>query len=412
MLNTMGLCYRELGALDSSDHYFQEALTVERSAPQPRALWISIPQGNLGYNHYLRGNYDQAVPLMELDAAMARKYGDDGLAAGALTPLGDIALRKGDVPRARVLLDEAVLRVRRSGQFERWKPLFPLLAKLSAMEGDVRASTVYMDSALYVRDSLDRAFSGLRMARIEQRLQHERYEAEQEEVRLRMEGQVLRRNGLIAILFLCTVIAVLAYNRYRLKTRAQQKLTLAEKAQAESELRLSRERLDAFMRSFQEKSALLDEATAEVARLKETVSAAEAAEAPAREVQLRLLQGAVLLTDEDWHQFSALFEQVHGGFFARLAERMPGLTPAETRYMALSRLGLNSKQMAAMLGVGAEAIRQVRLRVRRKSGLGEETSVDDVALAILSRALRAPSEARPASFFLTAPPGTRKRNAL
>jgi DNA-binding CsgD family transcriptional regulator len=70
---------------------------------------------------------------------------------------------------------------------------------------------------------------------------------------------------------------------------------------------------------------------------------------------------------------------VHAGFFARLAEKMPGLTPAETRFMALHRLGMNSKEMAAMLGVGAEAIRQVRMRVRRKAGAGEEGDLEKVA---------------------------------
>lgn len=374
LLNTMGLCYRALEQPDSSDHYFRLALaSAERLGERQ---WIGITTGNLGHNLYQRGAYAQAIPLLETDAAYAREFGDDGLAAGALTALGDIRLKQGDRTAARALLREAYDRARHSKQFDRLEPLFPLLAKLYAVDGDAAQASVYIDSALFVRDSLDRAFSAMKLTRAEQKLQADRMRAEAEALELRLAGELTRRNGIIAALLLTMVIALLLFNRQRVRARSKRRELEAAQRITEAELRTASADLQAFMRSFQEKSALLSEAEREVLRLKEAVPAPEPVD---RDVHLKLLQKSVLLTDQDWHEFSALFEKVHAGFFARLAERIPALTPAETRFMALCRLGMNSKEMAAMLGVGAEAIRQVRMRVRRKAGAGDGADLEVLA---------------------------------
>ena len=57
---------------------------------------------------------------------------------------------------------------------------------------------------------------------------------------------------------------------------------------------------------------------------------------------------------------------------------MPDLSPADTRLIALTKLQLSQKEMAAMLGVGYDAIRKARQRLRQKISLPEEGSLDDV----------------------------------
>jgi DNA-binding CsgD family transcriptional regulator len=93
---------------------------------------------------------------------------------------------------------------------------------------------------------------------------------------------------------------------------------------------------------------------------------------------LQQLRHSTILTDSDWEYFRDLFEKVHTGFLQRLKEKMPGLTPAETRFIVLSKLGLSGKEMAAMLGIGTDAISQIRSRVKKKLNLQEESSLDDM----------------------------------
>jgi DNA-directed RNA polymerase specialized sigma24 family protein len=93
---------------------------------------------------------------------------------------------------------------------------------------------------------------------------------------------------------------------------------------------------------------------------------------------LQQLRHSTILTDSDWEYFRDLFEKAHPGFLQRLKEKIPGLTPAETRFIVLSKLELSGKEMAAMLGIGTDAIRQLRSRVKKKLNLQEESSLDDI----------------------------------
>ena len=73
-----------------------------------------------------------------------------------------------------------------------------------------------------------------------------------------------------------------------------------------------------------------------------------------------------------------MFDQVHPGFFIRLKEKLNDLTPAETRLLALTKLQLAPKEMAAMLGISYDAIKKSRQRLRKKINLPEEGSLDEL----------------------------------
>ncbi|MGB0368709.1 MAG: helix-turn-helix transcriptional regulator, partial [Flavobacteriales bacterium] len=84
-----------------------------------------------------------------------------------------------------------------------------------------------------------------------------------------------------------------------------------------------------------------------------------------------------ILTTEDWAYFKQLFEKVHVGYLSRLTQKLPDLSPAETRFIALSKLELSSKEMAAVLGVGQAAIRQYRLRLRKRLDVSNQKDLQE-----------------------------------
>jgi hypothetical protein len=80
----------------------------------------------------------------------------------------------------------------------------------------------------------------------------------------------------------------------------------------------------------------------------------------------RKLHNFSILTNSDWEQFQQLFEKVYPGVIGGILERCPQLTPAEFRFLLLSRLQLNSEKMAMVLGVNTGTIKQTRYRLRKK----------------------------------------------
>jgi len=76
IINELGLIYRyQYDDLDRSDSCFRAIIELpnelrsNKSYPnftfnERKELWIALAKGNLGTNQYLRGNYDEAIPLI------------------------------------------------------------------------------------------------------------------------------------------------------------------------------------------------------------------------------------------------------------------------------------------------------------------------------------------------------------
>jgi hypothetical protein len=94
------------------------------------------------------------------------------------------------------------------------------------------------------------------------------------------------------------------------------------------------------------------------------------------------LQDKTILTEEDWGNFKQLFERVHTGFLKRLAEKYPNVSQAETRFIALTKMEVNPKQMTAVLGVGDSTIRQVHSRLKRKLALESHEALEQLFSSI------------------------------
>jgi DNA-directed RNA polymerase specialized sigma24 family protein len=103
---------------------------------------------------------------------------------------------------------------------------------------------------------------------------------------------------------------------------------------------------------------------------------------PEQTEALSQLRRSAILTDEDWESFRENFDKVHTGFLIRLKAKIPDLSPAETRFLALAKLQLSNKEMAALLGVTADAMRLTRFRLRKKLNLTEDGSLEELVNSI------------------------------
>lgn len=133
--------------------------------------------------------------------------------------------------------------------------------------------------------------------------------------------------------------------------------------------------LQAYAADSRAKSEKISELQAEIERIGSGVK-----DVPPEQITiLEKLRKATILTEDDWLSFKELFEKVHRHFFVRLKETYSDLSPAETRLFALIRLDLSTKEMATMLGVSPETIRQTKWRMRKKMNLPEYLALEEVA---------------------------------
>lgn len=375
--NTLGLICRSQGHYDSAIMYFETArhLALEDSS----MLWAAIAQGNIGICHYLMGNYPAAVPLLEEDIATCLQplslAEDNGV--NSLLILGDIHHRLGntdqlssDLRKARAWLPKCRDQIRPRSL------LFTLEAKYFASRGEFRQAYAAQDSASYYRDSILARENIFKVARME----HERDMASQRSRLRQVDAErrlaIFTRNSLLGGIGLLGIIVFLGVSRQRLRNRERHRILIRDREKAEAELRTAEDKLAAFTRRLQEKNALIERSAEQIAKLENKI--ADSQNADVKHEVLQQLYNSTILTDDEWSSFKLLFEQVHRGYLQHLKDVLPELTPADTRFLVLSKLRLSSKEMAAILGVAPDTIRSYRHRLKKRLDQLEDPGIREL----------------------------------
>jgi len=369
LLNTLGLVMRNTGKYDSALYYFGrvKSLAIDENDP-----WIPISNGNIGIVYYMQGRYKEAKPLLkeDIDRALVEREYDN--ISNQLIRLADIyrIQKRYDSARYYAQLARAYIHYGRDTYVHMVK-LYSLLSELAFVEGNVKQALLYKDSLVMAKDSAAIKRDLLIMSRTRVAAESKRHQVEVEKIVSEKELSIQKRNSLIIMLSLATIIGMLLiYSQY-----SRRKKLVAEKQLADNKLVSAAHRLNIFTKNLQEKNQLIENFTEEIERLQSLPCSNEL---PDTKQNLAKLRSAVILTDEQWDEFSELFETVHSGFIDRLREKLPSLTPAEVRFMVLTKLKLSNKEMANMLGIGLSGMRNYKYRLRKKLSIEDDTALEQL----------------------------------
>jgi tetratricopeptide (TPR) repeat protein len=377
----IGMCYMKTGQYDSARIYFQRVLD---NAPimESKLGWKGIALGNLGVTYFLQNNYEKATGYL-LQAVSLTMQGDvyDNT-VGFASDLSEIYRKQNRHNEAKKYLDVTLNAAHIAGNNEDYFTAYTAAAAYYRSVKDPLLYMAYSDSANLINGKLAVQKDLNTKYKVEMAVQNEQVKEREKSLASEKQRQLLLRNVVIAFVILLMIISILLYNRAQIKNKSRQQQLIAQKQLAENELHASTQQLNAFTQSIREKNAFIEKVSREIERVNAELNVAKnehndlSSPSETDNHTLRLLKHSVLLTDEDWKSFALLFEKVHDGFFHRLKQKLPGLSPAETRYAALIKLQLSNKEMASMLGVGTEAIRQIRSRLKKKLNSGDEERIE------------------------------------
>jgi len=88
--------------------------------------------------------------------------------------------------------------------------------------------------------------------------------------------------------------------------------------------------------------------------------------------------------NEEWEQFAVHFDSVHTNYLKKLKEQYPDLTISDLKLAAYLRLNLSSKEIAQLMNISIRGVETSRYRLRKKIGLGIETSLFDFLIKATS----------------------------
>lgn len=360
--NTMGLCYRQLGKLDSADVFFNKAIQSKYFGSDD--IRYTIAQGNIGYNHYLRGNYDLAVPLMEHDAEKAATELDWRLAAGAAVPLADIFIkqRKYDIAWHWIEKAEYYLKKSFDRSLELMDRFYSVKSTWYLAKGNAALATKYLDSARLAKAEEDKRVDALQLLRVQQRAHSQKLAAERSAFTAKEKA---KNNLLVALTFIAFCLVAVSFLIYFLQRRKRLRIEAAKDAKlkmANHELNQAKQQLEKFAQAIAHNSRMIEDM--------QTAQENQQSEA------VELVKKKAIITDESWDIFQQAFEKVHPGYIRRLKERVAGVTLAETKMVVLSKLRLSKQEMAHALGVSPQSLRVTWHRLRKKTG-DDEIQLED-----------------------------------
>jgi tetratricopeptide (TPR) repeat protein len=368
--NSMALVYRNMNRFDSSEFFFKASYESARELND--SFWMALSLGNLGYNYYLKGNYDEAEPLLLRDYEQSLQAKQLESAVNAGLSLADIFVKTGRPSAARQIMDN-IEKVVLQKRYTRWmRNWFENQYGLAKLQGNVNEAVIFADSALKYRDIAANNTNAQIMANTRSKVEAEQYLNRISLLESNRQRAVLLRNALLGGIALITIILLLIINRIRSRHRFSVEKATLEKKQASILLEQLQGQLDQYTMHLRNKTQLIEQVELELSQLK---AAGSALYTETERSFTELLQSSIL-TEEEWQRFRTLFEKVHPGFLSKIRQQFPDLTPAETRILVLTRLKLTNKEMMAMLGIGYDAIKKTRQRLRKKINLPDEATLD------------------------------------
>jgi tetratricopeptide (TPR) repeat protein len=242
--------------------------------------------------------------------------------------------------------------------------------KIYAAKGDHKKAYEYLSAYQKLNDSLLNAETLRKFEETEVKYQSERKSQQLKEAALSLENAHLMRNAVIVVAVLLALSLFLFYRSYTAKNKALLfKKEAADVAlqKAALEIEANREILDRHTQSLMEKSHLIDD-------LEKQLTATGKAD----DAALSKLSNSRILTREDWAEYKRLFDKVYPGFFIKIRQKYPDITDADERILAFSKLNINLKEAADLIGISYDSMKNSRYRLRKKMGIDNETAFRDI----------------------------------
>lgn len=226
-LNILGICYANIGCMETSDDYFRATL-LSGDIVLNRPIYNAYALSHLGCNAMLTRQYDKAIALSETVWPVLREETEDyGHLAGMCYCRGRSYLEKGDFKQASIWADSLVYFANKDtyNYVKRIKQAHLLRADYYTAMSDAPRSKVYNDSLVGVYRQSEELYTSQYIARAAQQYNGEKI-ADREQ-KLKISRTRLAIIAGVALMALAASAVILSL--YRKKSAAYK--ALAQRAE-------------------------------------------------------------------------------------------------------------------------------------------------------------------------------------
>lgn len=378
-LDILGACYKQLGLYDSVNYYYTQ---IEKFLPSSnitnqnfQAIWRGIALGNRGQMLAREGNYEAAIPLIEEHLNSSIVVQDLLNQALAWNALAAIYRQKGDLTHALDYWRKALKAAMKANTPDNAMQAAKGIADLMRQTGNKDSAIVYYERFHEHKDTLAARLGRNRLSAMHARIAFDDLQNTLLKSQAALDATRFTRNVILAGIIVAALIALLLYNRFRLKSQFALQVSQRKKEQAEQEAQRAREQIASFTSHIIEKNNFIES-------LQQQLIIKEQSE-PEEEVPAHLLQ-YTLFTDNEWEKFKVEFAKAYPDFLSTLRTRVEQITPAEERLATLIYLQLNTYQIANTLGISKDSVLRGKRRLKKRLDLPELVTVEEYIYNLLA----------------------------
>ena len=367
----LGAAYKKLGKYDSSAYCYQQLLDALAPIKKDSAyinLWTGIAKGNIGYTMAIKGNYAEALPRLEAYLQYSLAYPDPTNVALACNSLGSVYYMMKNYGKARDAWRKAYQYAAQSNSLSNSIDAAKGLSDVFRFTGHTDSAFYYSDRYYAFRDTLAANLNRSRLTAMNARIAFEDLQNSLKKTQSALQDMRFTRNAILAGIVILAVIALLLYNRHRLKQQYRLQLAQRKRQFAEQEVKNAREQISGFTQHIIEKNNLIE-------TLQQQLSDKDVYQTP--EVVAESLSQYTLFTDEEWEKFKVEFAKAYPEFLNSLRLQVEQVTPAEERLAALIYLRLSNQQIANTLGISKDSVMRGKRRLKKRLNLPDPVTVEE-----------------------------------
>lgn len=378
-LDGITVALNNLDSLDAATEAGRQSLALYKSINDKRGMSVSL--NNLAHLYKRHGRLAEAEPYLRDGLSLMIEMNDARYIPVCQSNLGNCLLELNRLDEAERLLTQAHGGLSPHKQPREIANIELALAKLYEKKGEFRNALLHRVEFDRLKDTLNSKERNRILQEAANRYETKVRETEIERLQFENHKKAYQQRLIIlislALMGLITGWLIARHRRAQLILKKEKEILAAQTRAQQAELQLAKTELEAFAQNIQEKTRLLDELQVKFESHPESFSNPGAA----YEFLSNLYQQRIL-TDDDWERFKTQFDQAYPGFMPRIRNNFPDISQAELRLALLIQLNLESREIAATLGVSPDTVKKTRQRLRKRLGLVEDEKLEEAVKRI------------------------------
>jgi tetratricopeptide (TPR) repeat protein len=351
----IGSVYEKMNNNKAAIEYMNKA--IEASVRRNDSYHLAMANNNLGEIFLKQKDYSKARSHIGRSLEIRRNINDLSGMAFSLLNLAELYIDLQKTDSAIIINQQAIDIGKKLNSLDVLKSTYEQKAEIFEKVGDYKSTNSALKNFYAIKDSLQNKSVIENTTRL--RMEYEFAKIDQERER-KHHIFTIKMYAAIALLILLLVIFILLFSLSRSRTTRIR----TEKEALKMDLEIKNKELTTNVMYLLKKNELIGSISNRLLTLKSKMK--DENKGAIQRIIFDLQAGA---ESDVWEEFELRFQQVHIGYYKRLQELAPDLTPSELKICAFLKLNMNSKEISSLIHQSTKSVEVKRSKIRKKLGL-------------------------------------------